>query len=231
MSMWSLTKSELTDRIKTLIRRLSGNPTITYLEAKVISDSINQAALDLAMELGVSRWRILNRHITTTTTTATQYADLSGNVIKVVQDTVRIETENIILLPATLEVVLQYNGDGSNTGVPVYYALDVNPSDPTVTRIQFAPVPDSIYTVDMMVSLLPDADDIDTYPAWFYPTLMDKAMANSLRNLGHLNEAMGFDDSYRRRKRQLRELELPDGPIVISRPNRARSSGLESRIP
>jgi hypothetical protein len=223
--------ADIKRNIKVLVRRLSGHPAISHDENDVIVEAINRASYEIATEYGVPRLRTMTVHTSVTTAASTEYADLSGNYSRILQDTVRIESEETQLQSATLEYIVQYNlNPDAATGTPLYYALDSDSTNEDVIRLRFAPIPDDAYTVDFVAVVMPTDESFSLYPDWVEPALSDKAHAFALRDLGFFAEADQFESSATRRFQRARNIENGDGALHINRATPRRSGSVQSRI-
>jgi hypothetical protein len=231
MTVWSLTKSEITDGIEVLIRRLSGRETLTYLEKKILDNALNAAMQDLCLDRGISRWRFIQTSDTEDTTANTAYIDLDENIFNVINGTVRIEAENITLSPMSLEYNYSSDPDQNDTGMPQLYCLDSS-GDAETMRMRLKPTPDAVFTISFVGESVPDKDSISSFPAWTHACLKDKATENALRDLGFFNESVPFARSYEKRKQDNKASQGTDTPIHINRVGYVSSGrGIQSRLP
>lgn len=231
MALWSLTKQEVTNRIETILRRLTGKETPTYQEKKTISDAFNAAIIDLCLDSSISRWRFIQSDKTAATTNGTQYVDLDANIFNIVSGTVRIEAEDVNLHPAELEFIYSSDPGRDDNDQPVWYAIDSS-DDPETIRMVFKPIPDAAYTVAFVAETIPDEDSISSFPSWTHACLKDKATENALRDLGLFNESIPFNRSYEKRKQDNKASQGLDTPRHIRRASGTSIyRGLESRLP
>lgn len=230
MALWALTKAELVNGIETLLRRLTGQETVTYQEKKTIENAFNAAIVDICLDRGVSRWRFIQTDKTATTTASTAYVDLDANIYNVVSGTVRIEAENITLNPMTLEYMYSSDPDRDYEDTPMNYALDAS-SDAETMRMYFLPIPNAALTVSFVAEVLPDEDSISSFPSWTHHCLKDKATANALRDLGLGDHAIPFERSYERRKQDAKVSQGHDGPVHIRKHRGIQHRDLQSRLP
>lgn len=230
MALWSTTKANIENRIETILRRLTGQETVTHQEKKAIQDSINQAIIDVCMDSGISRWRFIQADNTATTVASQQYVDLTAGIFNVVSGTVRIEAENKTLQEASLEFIYMTDPDRDDENEPDYYAVDSS-SDPESIRLVFKPIPDGVYTIDFVGESIPDEDSISSFPSWMHGCLKDKATENALRDLGLLVQAMAYKASYEKRKQDAKASQGYDGPRHIRKSTMTVFRGLQSRVP
>lgn len=230
MALWALTKAEIIRDIEIIFRRLSGREAPTFGEKKVMENALNAAIIDICMDRGISRWRFMQSACTASTTASTAYVDLTANIFNIISNTVRIEAENLILRPASLEFIYASDPDQDNEGTPQYYALDAS-SDPETIRMHFKPIPDAAYTIDFVGESIPDEDSVSSLPSWAHALLKDKATANALRDLGYIPESTIFEHSYSIRRADQKASQGYDGPIHIRKKSWVVHRGLESRLP
>lgn len=215
IAIWSQTVAKVKTKIVALVRNLSGKSTINYEQRQIVSDAINEAMQDICLDRGVSRWRFLTSAVTADTTASTAYVDLTENVYNVVSGTVRIEAENVILLPASLEYIYQADPNRDYEGCPEYYAFDAS-DDAETMRLVFRPIPDAVYTVAFVAETIIDEDGISSFPAWMHGMLIDLATSIALRRLG-LGDPDFYERKYKKRKQNAKASQGHDGPMYINR--------------
>ena len=232
MAVWTRSKAELQKSIEVKVRALrGGRAQMTSDERFAIFGAINEAIIDLSIERGLDAPKVITVADTEDTTAGTNYVDLDAEVISVVDGTVRIESEDIILtrFEGGLADFYRFDpGEDISSTFPYYYALDTNGSG--VFRMLLRPIPDGVYTIAMKVEKVPDEDGISTFPGWYHPALRSKATSIALENLGL--DGRADEARYRNRLVNIREkMRGHSGPFHIPmRQRRARPIADELRI-
>lgn len=222
MAVWTRSKAELQKGIEIKIRALRGRAQMTSDERFAIFGAINEAIVDLSIERGLDAPKVITVADTEDTTAGTNYVDLDSEVISVVDGTVRIVAEDIILTRFEGGIADFYRfdpGEDISSTFPYYYCLDTDGSG--VFRMLLRPIPDGTYTIAMKVEKVPDEDSISTFPGWYHPTLRSKATSIALESLGL--DGRADEARYRSRLINIREkMRGHSGPFHI--PMRQRTS-------
>lgn len=231
MAVFSRTKAELTRSIEAKIRRLRGQGLATAEDRFLVYGAINEAIIDLSLERGLDGPKIITSNDTEDTTAGTNYVDLDSDVIRVVDGTVRIVAEDVILTRFGGGISDFYRfdvGEDIQSSYPTYYCLDTDGSG--VTRMLLRGIPDAVYTIAMKVEKMPAEDGISTYPGWYHPTLRSLATAIALESVGL--DARADQARYNERIKNIRDVVRGhDGPIHIQHRRRmARPIADELRI-
>ncbi len=188
MAKYSLTISELKERIKVIVRRLSGATILTRQQIIAIGDAINEAIIDLSTERATDI-KVITTDTTVTTTANQNYVDLASGVIGVSSGTVRIIAERVILSRIDLDQFYALDVEETATGVPTVYAIDSS-GTADVIRMRLRDIPDSVYTINMTVSTIPDEDSISTISSYVHGMLASLSASIALESLGFPIEAI-----------------------------------------
>ena len=226
MVKYSLTISELRERIKVIVRRLSNATILTRQQLIAIGDAINEAIIDLSTERATDI-KVVTTDVTVTTTANQNYVDLASGVIGVSSGTVRIISERVILSRIDLDQFYALDVEETATGVPTVYAIDSS-GTADVIRMRLRDIPDSAYTVNMTVSTIPDDDSISTMSSYMHGMLASLATSIALESLGFPIEAIPYQNRYEERlKNYVSQQKGDSGPIHIRR----QSQGARLRDP
>lgn len=185
MAIWSRTIAELKRHIGVTVRSVRNRAEITAEEWLSINAAINEAAIDICIERGLDTPKIILSSDTETLTAGTAYVDLDSDILAILDGTVKIESESIILTRFTGDLAAFYAydpGETTSNGVPQNYAIDTDGSGNM--RLQFRPIPDSAYTVAFRCERLPAEDTVSSIPGWWHGALRSLATAISLEALG-----------------------------------------------
>jgi len=231
MAVWTRNKNKLQRSIEVKVRALRGRALVTAEERFIIFGAINEAIIDLSIERGVDAPKVITVADTEDTTAGTNYVDLDAEVINVVDGTVRIEAEGIILSRFEGGITDFYAvdpGEDISSTFPIRYALDTDGSG--VLRMLLRPIPDGTYTIAMKVEKIPDEDGISTYPGWYHPALRSLSTAIALENLGL--DGRADQARYNERLKNIRDkMRGHSGPIHIQmQQRRAKPIADELRI-
>lgn len=220
MAVWSLTKAEMTRSIEAKIRTIRGKGLVTGEERFLVFNAINEALIDFCVERGIDTPKVITVDDTEDTTAGTNYVDLDAEVVGVVDGTVRIVAEKIILRRFSGGISDFYRfdvGENFSAAFPRYYALDTDGSG--VMRMLLRGIPNATYTIAMKVEKIPEEDAISTFPGWYHPALRSLATSLALESLGYDGRT-----DMRRYKERLKnigdKMRGHDGPIHIQ-PHRA----------
>lgn len=231
MALHSFTKTEVINRIETLVRRLTKQESLSYMEHKLVEDAFNSAIVDMCVDTAIPHWRFLLEDVTADTTSGTAYVDIDANVFNVISGTVRIEAENATLDAKSLEALYSSDPGIEATGPPLYYAFDSSASVDQI-RLRLWPVPDATYTIAFVAESIPDEDSIASFPSWMHSCLKDKAFELALRDLGLFIESAIYAASYEKRKHAHKQSQGYDGPRHIRRRGGGPTTiDIQSRIP
>ncbi len=185
MAVWTLTKNSIQRSIETKLRAINRRALITNEERFVIFGAINEAIIDLSIERGLDAPKVITTNTTVATVANQNYVDLDASVIQVIDGTVRIIAEDIILTYFKGGIADFYRfdpGEDISSSFPAYYAMDTDGSG--TMRMLLRGTPDAVYTIDLKVESVPDEDSISTFPGWYHPALRSLSMAIALENLG-----------------------------------------------
>lgn len=217
MAVWSATKNDIQRRIEVKVRALRGNVgLITGEDRFVIFEAINEAIIDMSIKRGIDAPMPTLSHTTITTTADTNYIDLDASYVKVLDGTVRIPDEDIILKRFESSVKDFYAfdpGEDISSSYPCWYCLDNNGSG--AIRMRLRCIPDDTYTIYLDVEAMPDEESISTFPGWYHPCLRSLATAIALENLGldYRADQLRYND----RIKDVQEKQRGhDGPIHIN---------------
>ena len=226
MAKYSLTISELRERIKVIVRRLSGATILSRQQIIAIGDAINEAIIDLSTERATDI-KVITTDTTVTTTANQNYVDLASGVIGVSSGTVRIISERVILTRIDLDQFYALDVEESATGVPTVYVIDSS-GTADIIRMRLRDIPDSAYTINMTVSTIPDEDSISTITSYVHGMLASLSMSIALESLGFPIEAIPYQNRYNERlKNYVSQQRGDSGPIHIRR----QSQGARFRDP
>jgi len=185
---------------------------------------------DVCLDRGVSSWRFLQANETENTTASTAYVDLKEYVFNIITGTVRIESEDRTLEPASLEYIYSTDPNRDEENVPEHYALDSS-SDPEIIRLALKPIPDGVYTISFVAETIIEEDGISSFPAWMHGAIIDLATSIALRRLG-LGEPDFYEQKYNKRKQNAKESQGLDCPQYVNRVNfEPPDIPLQSRTP
>lgn len=216
MAKYSLTISELTERIKVIVRRLSGTTILTRQQIITIGDAINEAIIDLSTERATDI-KVVTSDVTVTTTANQNYIDLASGVIGVSNGTVRIIAERVILTRIDLDQFYALDVEETATGVPSVYAIDSS-GTADIIRMRLRNIPDSAYVINMTVSTIPDEDSISTISSFVHGMLASLSTSIALESLGFPIEAIPYQNRYDERLKNFVSQQRGDsGPVHIRR--------------
>lgn len=222
MAAWTRSKAELQRSIETKVRAIRGRALTTADERFVIFGAINEAIIDLSLERGLDAPKVITTNTTVSTVADQNYVDLDSAVIQVIDGTVRIIAESIILKAFSGAIADFYRfdpGEDISSSFPSLYAMDTDGSG--TMRMLLRGTPDAIYTIDLKVESIPDEDSVGTFPGWYHPALRSKATSIALENLGL--DGRADELRYRGRLANIREkMRGRSGPFHI--PMRQRAS-------
>ena len=211
MAKYSLTISELRERIKVIVRRLSGATILSRQQIIAIGDAINEAIIDLSTERATDI-KVITTDTTVTTTANQNFVDLASGVIGVSSGTVRIISERVILTRIDLDQ---------------FYAIDSS-GTADVIRMRLRDIPNSAYTINMTVSTIPDEDSISTISSYVHGMLASLSTSIALESLGFPIEAIPYQNRYDERLKNFVSQQRGDsGPVHI----RKQSQGARLRDP
>ena len=228
MAIWTLTKAQIDQNIRASYMKASGADTVTYLEGLMISDGINAALQQICLDFGVNRFSFLNSEQTISTVANQAHVDLSQMVSSIMSGTMRIESEDRILVPMNLAYIKSVDPDAGETGIPEMYGFDAA-TDADMFRLQFWPIPDAVYSIKFNARKIVDQDATTDIPAYLIAALKDLSKANAFKDLRLYNEAIVFENSYKQRKQDTKHALDHDGPIFIPRYRSSRSSRIQER--
>lgn len=216
MAKYSLTISELRERIKVIVRRLSGVTILSRQQIIAIGDAINEAIIDLSTERATDI-KVITTDTTVTTTASQNYVDLASGVIGVSSGTVRIISERVILSRIDLDQFYALDVEETATGVPTVYAIDSS-GTADVIRMRLRDIPNSAYTINMTVSTIPDEDSISTISSYVHGMLASLSTSIALESLGFPIEAAPYQRRYDERLKNFVSQQRGDsGPVHIKR--------------
>lgn len=185
MAAWVRDKNELQRSIEVKVRAMRGRALVTGDERFTIFGAINEAIIDLSIERGLDAPKVITTDTTVDTVADQNYVDLGSSVIQVVDKTVRIVAEKIILtyFKGAISDFYRFDpGEDFSSTFPTYYAMDTDGSG--TMRMLLRPTPDAIYTIALKIESIPDEDSISTFPGWYHPALRSLSTAIALENLG-----------------------------------------------
>lgn len=218
MAKYSLTISELRERIKVIVRRLSGSLTLTRQQVITINDSMNEAIIDMSTERATDI-KVVTSDVTVTTTANQNYVDLASGVIGVTNGTVRIIAERVILSRIDLDQFYGIDVQEDSTGVPSVYAIDSS-GTADVIRMRLRDIPNTAYTINMTVSTIPDDDSISTMSSYMHGMLASLSTSIALESLGFPIEAAPYQRRYEERLKNFVSQQRGDGgPVHIRKQN------------
>lgn len=214
MAKYSLSISELRERIKVIVRRLAAPLTLTRQQVITINDSINEAIIDLSTERATDI-KVITTDTTVTTTANQNYVDLASGVIGVSNGTVRIISERVILTRIDLDQFYALDVEETATGTPSVYAIDSS-GTADIIRMRLRDIPDSAFTINMTVSTIPDEDSISTISSYVHGMLASLATSIALESLGYPVEGQAYQARYNERlKNYVSQQRGDSGPIHI----------------
>lgn len=228
MAVWNHTLAELKEHIENFYMDASDNDIVTYHEATIINDAINQALIDISLDFGLRRFSFLKEDTTVATVAGQAYVDLITNITGVESGTVIIASEDVTLDVMNLDYIKSVDPDLSETDVPRMYAFDKG-TTADLFRLQLWPVPDSTYSISFVAKKVIDEDGVSEVPQWFHPALEDKSKAIALRNLRLYEDSAIFEMAYESRKQSAKIALETDAPIYIRRPAMVYRSNIQQR--
>lgn len=228
MAAWNQTLAQLKDHIENFYMDASDNDMITYSEATVISDAINQALIDISMDFGLRRFTFLKKDTTINTIADQGYVDLATNITGIESNTVVIKSEDASLKIMNLDYIKTVDPDLSEKGTPAMYAFDSGETA-DLFRLQLWPIPDKVYAIDFVAKKVIDEDGVGEVPSWFHPAMEDKAKGIALRNLRLYQDSAIFEASYEMRKQNAKVAMESDAPMYIRRMGTIRNSNIQQR--
>lgn len=228
MAAWTTTKENITNGIEVYVRRLTDQEKLSFLEKKVVSDSINEAMQAICIDYGISRWRFRTSNQTVDTTAGQNYVDLTADVFNIVSGTVRIVAENSTLAPWDIEAIYSADPDGDQTGRPQMYALDSS-GTANIIRLLLWPEPDAVFTISYTAELMVDEDNVSSFPPWMHTALKAKSFQLALEDLGMAEEGFAFERRYDTALAQNKASQGNDGPQAVRRVQVIYHSNFQSR--
>lgn len=232
MAIWSLTKGELQRAIETTVRNVRGDKAgVTANDRFVIFTSINEALVDISLERGMNAPTPITSDTTAATVANQNYVDLADAVINVVDGTVRIVAEDVILtrFNGAIKDFYAYDPGEDFSGThPTLYCLDQDGSGGF--RMRLRPTPGAVYTIAMKVETMPEEDIVGDFPGWYHGALRSKATSIALEALGL--PVGSHEQRYEKRIRNIDDkMRGFDGPVHMSLGRRrVRETPAELRI-
>jgi len=234
MAAWSLSFNVIQRTIEAKVVRLSGRAQITANDRKSIYGAINEALIDFSIDRSLDAPKVITSHTTLTTVASQNYVDLPSTAIQVVDGTVRIISEGVILTPFFGDLGSFYRWDpreNSASSFPTKYAMDTDGSG--ILRMRLRNTPGQVYTIDLDIESIPDEDSVSTFPGWYHPALRSKATSIALDALGL--DGRADEARYQDRKKDIREkMRGHSGPQHIqmreNRPANFRSPQLRANF-
>ena len=183
MAVWSRTKNKIQRSIETTVRSSrKGLAILTHEERFTIFAAINEALIDISLERGIDVPKTLMSNTIVDTVANQNYVDLAAAVVSVVDETVRIESEDQILSPMSIGDFYAIDpGEDITASFPTRYAIDTNGSG--AVRLLLRDTPDSVKTIALKVESMPDEDSVSTLPGWYHGMLRSLATAIALEAL------------------------------------------------
>ncbi len=183
MSVWSLTKEKLQESIEGTVRGARGNLAfITVQDRRAIWSAINEALIDISLERGIDVPKTVMSDTTVATVASQNYVDLGSSVIQVVNGTVRIISEDMILSRISIKQFYRIDpGEDISSSFPTLYAIDTDGSG--VMRLLLRDTPDAVYTINLKVESMPEEDAVSDLPGWYHGMLRSLATAIALEAL------------------------------------------------
>lgn len=178
MAAWSRTKAELQEAIELAVRSArKGVAVITAQDRRFIGTAINEALVDISMERGIDVPKTVMSDTTVATVADQAYVDLGASVVKVVDGTVRIIAEDVILTPMSIAEFYAIDpGEDTTHDYPTQYAVDTDGSG--VLRLLLRDTPSAVNTINLKVESMPDEDTVSALPGWYHGML--RSLATSL---------------------------------------------------
>jgi hypothetical protein len=211
MAVWSRTQAEIQSHIETAVRASrKGVAIITHQDREVIIASINEAIVDISMERGIDVPKTVMSDTTVDTVANQAYVDLGSAVFNVVNGSVRIEAEDVILTRMSIADFYAIDpGEDTTASWPTRYAIDTDGSG--TMRLLLRDTPDSVNTIALKVESMPDEDTVSSMPGWYHGMLRSLATAIALEALSL--PIGGHQARYNERLKNIRDKQRGDsGP-------------------
>lgn len=216
MGSWNITFKMLADDIESIIRFKMQRERLSYGEKVLVNNAINEAILDLFMDLGFNQDRFRETEVAVSTTVDQSFVDLPEDAFTVITETARIPSESIKLGIINEESLLIADPNLEQRGVPTLYGLS-NSDTASRIRLILYPVPDQIYEIKLKCKQLPDANTVASLPNYIHAAFSDKAKENAMRNLGMFDSQVSFRQSYDDRMKKIKGTSGTDAPLAMKR--------------
>jgi hypothetical protein len=184
MAVWSLTKNKAQRIIESTVRGARrGLAVITNEDRFAIFAAINEALIDISLERSIDVPKTVMSDTTVDTVASQNYVDLDSAVVNVVDGTVRIIAEGVILRPISISAFYALDPrENISSSWPTVYAIDTDGSG--TMRLLLRDTPGAVYTINLKVESMPDEDAISDLPGWYHGMLRSLATAIALETLG-----------------------------------------------
>lgn len=216
MAVWSATKATIKRNIESIAKRALNVASLTQDDSLIISDCINLAMQDLCQQRGISNWRFLTRPLVATTTPNVNYVDLTPNVHRVKDGTVRLVGEDVSMIHVSTEWIADRTTSNMATGVPTHYAF-VQSGDPETLRMRLWPTPDAAYNISYEGEMVVEQDGVSAFPSWLHGLVAAQAIVLALEAFGLPQLAALYERRYEERLQNAYNSERGTGPIHIRR--------------
>lgn len=224
------TVNDIKVEVEALYKNVTGRANLSAVEADIVQNSIVDAYQFALLEYGVDTFAFQEQAVTGDTTAGTNYIDLDEYVYKVINGSVRIESEQSLLGVIDENAIFQNDPDLSVTGVPTHYAY-MNSTDPNIIRLRLWPEPDAVYTIALKVLKYP-TDTITNFPTHLMSAIKNKAKSLSCLGLGMPQLVEPFNRAYEEIMAKVKDGYHNSSARHVGRsyiPSFQR--GVESRIP
>jgi hypothetical protein len=228
---WSSTFDDTVRAMKVLFRNITGRKNPTLQEVGMMQRSVNEALQRIGTKAQNKPYRFMNKNVSVATKSGQDYVDLESDILNIQQGTVRIVSEDIVMVEASLALVKQWDpGEDFSHSKPLWYALDAAAAGPNYIRLRLFPIPDEVYTITFVATKIVGSQGISDLPNYMHGILLDQATAIAMRRIGygdpglyqHVAE-MGMND--------IVQLEGSAGPDYARRSYVRYYNNLESRTP
>lgn len=195
MAAWSINKAGIITSVMQSVRRLTQNNQVTGGEVEEITNALNMTLIKLATDRSIGVLKVLTSDETFTLVANQNYIDLDDNVVEVVEGTVRIISEGILLTKGTLAQFYAADPSENATGTPVFYAVD-GADDAEQIRLRLRPTPSAALTLNATVKTIALEDSITSFPAWMHPLILvgTKSLALEMLELQNTRHEARFND-------------------------------------
>jgi hypothetical protein len=209
------TINDIVTEVQALYKNLTGRTPLSAIEGDIVQQSIIDALQIVLLEYGVDTFKFHESATTVNTVAAQAYIDLPANAYKVVNGSVRIAASGSLLSLMDETTIFQTDPEATTTGRPTHYAYTAA-SNINLVRLALWPIPDTVYTITMLVLSYP-ADTLASFPAALQSAIKFKAKSLSCLGLGIVSVKIGFDQEYESLMAKLKDGYEFEGPRHVGR--------------